>query len=83
MGFGWLGDPDGARHRAKDAAVARLATELRAEGFTDQQVDAAKRELRAALAGVTTEEYPTQWEYTEAVEAVTDQVAARPAGRPG
>ncbi len=55
MSFGWLSDPVGARHRTKDAAVARLAAQMRERGATDERIADAKRELRAALAGVTTD----------------------------
>ncbi len=37
---------------------------------------------RRLFSRIPYEEYPTAWEYTEAVEAVTDQVATRLAGRP-
>jgi len=73
---GWLSDPADARRRTKAAAIARLAAGLRAAGATDAQIDVATRDLRALLTAITSEEYPTPWEWTEALDEAVAQIAA-------
>jgi hypothetical protein len=73
---GWLSDPADARRRTKAAAIARLAAGLRAAGATDAQIDAATRDLRALLTAITSEEYPTPWEWIDAVDEAVAHIAS-------
>lgn len=77
-----LGDSRGGTAASEGGAVARFQRDLGDAKATDEQVNAATEALRAALAEVTSEEYPTPDEYVEAVVAVASQVAARLVDQP-
>ena len=72
----WLSDPWAARRETKEAALAQFRADLRRGGASAERIEEAVAALRAALADITAEEYPTPQEYIEAVEELAARFAA-------
>jgi hypothetical protein len=65
------------RQGLKDAALIGLRHDLHAAGATDEQIDTAADELRAALAQVTVARFPDPGDFALEVASVAQRVTAQ------